>query len=141
MLTEADIIKVMEAAHDTSNIEREDHIRSVFQTYADAFSNDDIETVLGLFADDAVLEDPVDTTPIKGKADLRVFYQFAMAHVDRIVLEGNVRAGRNKGSAAMLVYAKSGDSISETTDVMEFNEEGKIVSMKAYWGAGNTRPL
>jgi len=121
----------------------ETHIKNVMQAYADAVSGDNVEDILALFAEDAVVEDPVDSEPHRGREALRVFYQGAIDAVDKMTLEGGVRARGNKGAAAMLAYPKGagGSMVIETLDVMAFNDEGKITSMTAYWGDSNIRAL
>lgn len=121
----------------------ETHIKNVMQAYAEAVSGDDVEAILALFTEDAVVEDPVDSEPHRGQEALRAFYQGAIEAVDKMTLDGSVRARGNKGAAAMLAYPKGagGSVVIETLDVMAFNDDGKITSMTAYWGDNNIRSL
>ncbi len=121
----------------------EKQIAEVMQAYVDAVSGDDVEKILELFAGDGVVEDPVGSEPHVGHDALREFYQMAVDSVEKMVLEGNVRAREKWGACAMLAYPKGMDlrMVIETLDVMEFNEEGKITRMTAYWGDGNMRQL
>ena len=114
-------------------------IASVMQAYVDAMSSDDVEKVLVLFSDDAVVEDPVGSDAHRGKDALRVFYQASIDSVDHMVLEGSVRAREKWGAAAMIASPKGIDMKVETLDVMEFNDEGLITHMTAYWGDTNLR--
>ena len=43
----------------------------------------------------------------------------------------------------MLAHTKGAEDtlVIETLDVMQFNSEGKIISMNAYWGDSNMRAL
>jgi steroid delta-isomerase len=114
-------------------------IASVMQAYVDAMSGDDVEEVLVLFSDDAVVEDPVGSDAHSGKDALRVFYQASIDSVDHMVLEGSVRAREKWGAAAMIAIPKGIDMKVETLDVMEFNDDGLITRMTAYWGDTNLR--
>jgi len=113
------------------------HIAAVMQAYVDGVSGDDVECILALFDDNAVVEDPVGSKPHVGKEALRAFYQGTIDAVDSMALEGSVRARDNWGAAAMTARPKGVDLTVETLDVMEFNEEGLVVRMTAYWGDSN----
>jgi steroid delta-isomerase len=113
------------------------HIADTLQAYVDAVGGDDVDTVLALFTEDAVVEDPVGTTPNAGSEALRAFYQIAVDNVEHMELEGNVRVCGNWGAAAMRAKPKGVDMVMETLDVMEFNNDGLIVRMTAYWGDSN----
>lgn len=113
------------------------HISDVFQAYVDAISGDDVDAVVALFADDAVVEDPVGTPPHRGKDALRGFYQIAVDGIEKMELEGNVRVRDHYGAAAMRAKPKGADMHMEVLDVMEFNQDGLITKMTAYWGDSN----
>jgi steroid delta-isomerase len=113
------------------------HIKDALQAYVDAVSGDSVEAVVDLFAEDAVVEDPIGTEPQRGKDALRAFYQIAVDNVERMTLEGNVRVRDHYGAASMLAKVKGADVTMETLDVMEFNEDGLITKMTAYWGDSN----
>ncbi len=115
------------------------HIAQVLQDYVDAVSSDDVENIIALFAEDAIVEDPIGSEPSIGHDALRTFYQVAIDSVEKMVLEGNPRVRDNHGACAMRAYPKGMDLklCMETLDVMEFNDAGKITRMTAYWGDSN----
>lgn len=113
------------------------HISNVLQAYVDTVSGDDVEKILDLFADDAVVEDPVGSAPHVGKDALRAFYQATIDSVASMSLEGSVRVRERWGAAAMTARPKGVDLTVETLDVMEFNEQGQVTKMTAYWGDTN----
>ena len=121
----------------------DEHIAQVLQAYVDAVSGDDVEKIIELYAEDAEVEDPIGTAPHKGHAALREFYKMAVDAVEKMVLEGNPRIRDNYGACSMAAYPKGMDMkfCMETMDVMEFNDEGKIAKMTAYWGDSNARQL
>ncbi len=112
-------------------------IKDALQAYVDAISGDDVEAVVALFTDDAVVEDPIGSDPQQGKDALRAFYQIAVDSVEKMTLEGNVRVRDHYGAAAMRAKVKGADITMETLDVMEFNDAGLITKMTAYWGDSN----
>ncbi|MEH6583342.1 MAG: nuclear transport factor 2 family protein [Halioglobus sp.] len=119
------------------------HIAQVMQAYVDNITAGDLDAVVALFDEDAVVEDPVGSEPARGHAALREFYTMACESVGRMDLEGNVRARESWGACGMLAYPKGAEDsmVIETLDVMSFNDEGKITTMKAYWGDSNMRAL
>ena len=113
------------------------------QAYVDAMSGDDVEKVLELYSEDAVVEDPVGSAAHIGIDAIRGFYSEAIAAVSKMELEGNPRVRGNIGACAMLAHplGAEGSMVVETLDIMVFNPEGKISAMTAYWGDSNLRML
>ena len=116
------------------------HIAAAMKAYVDAMSGNDVEKILELYSDDAIVEDPVGSEPHVGKEALRKFYQQAIEIVETMELEGVVRAREKWGACAMRAYPKGTNMVVETLDVMVFNDEGLITEMTAYWGEGNLVP-
>lgn len=121
----------------------DESIAKTLQAYVDAVSGNDVEEILKLYTEDAVVVDPIGTDPHVGHEALRAFYQVAVDAVEKMVLEGNPRIKDNFGACAMVAYPKGMDMkfCMETLDVMEFNRDGKITRMTAYWGDSNARSL
>jgi len=113
------------------------HIVATLQAYVDAVTGDNVERILELYTDDAVVEDPVGSEVLVGKDALRVFYQGTIDAVELMELDGSVRARGKWGAASMKAHPKGVDMVVEILDVMEFNDEGLITKMTAYWGDGN----
>ena len=65
----------------------EQMVRAV-QTYVEAFDKADPEMVVGLFAPDATVEDPVGTPPHVGHDAIRAFYAASMQTGAKLHLEG-----------------------------------------------------
>lgn len=119
-----------------------DHIRDVFVRYGSAQTAGDIEGILALFAEDAVLRDPANAPEHRGKAALRAFFEAGKASSGGAIemkLEGGVRIAGNEGAAAYIVRTVSSSPVYrvETMDVMTFDEAGLIAQMVAYWGPDN----
>jgi steroid Delta-isomerase len=124
-----------------------EHMRAAVLKYFASFATADVEAIVGLFADDAVVEDPVDGTPLIGAAAVRKFFTSGFDYVGggySFVPEGAVRiAGNHHAACAAIALCDKADPPFrlETMDVMEFNDAGKIVAMKAYWGPANMHAL
>ena len=119
------------------------HIVTVMQAYVDAMTGDDVDKVLALYADNAVVEDPVGSEVFNGIEAIRGFYTQAIAAVASMELEGKPRVRGNLGACAMVAHPKGAEGVmvAETLDIMRFNDDGKINSMVAYWGDSNIRVI
>lgn len=97
----------------------------------------DVEAWLATFAEDAVSEDPYGSPPLESKTALGQFFNgLASAfesidmRADHIFISGNAAAvkftitGRGKNGR---------DIVAEGIEVFEFDEEGLIRRIKAYW--------
>lgn len=115
----------------------EQTMKQAMQAYIDRYNADDLEGVVGLYAEDATVEDPVGTPVKAGKAAIRDFYQYAMTTGARLSLAAPIRGSHGK-SAAMAFDVKltyqGASMVIRVIDVMTFDEQGKFTSMRAYWG-------
>jgi len=110
-----------------------EHIRDVFERYCELMTKGDFEAIARLYAEDATVEDPVGSTPLRGRAAIREFYRASVGAV-RLELEGRVRSAGNEGAAAMIARPSADPRMRvETLDVMTFGDDGLITSMRAYW--------
>ena len=104
--------------------------------YVEAFANSDMNLIREIYADDAIVEDPVGTEPHVGIDAVCGFYEPALGMGITLELTGTPRCTGNAVAFPFQVHA--GDSRIEIIDVFEFNEQGKVCSMRAYWGPDNT---
>lgn len=111
----------------------EANMKAVLQAYLDHFNAGDADGLVGLFADDAVVEDPVGAPPHVGKAAIKAFYVDAMKNGAKLSLSAPMR-GSHGSAAAMAFEARIGTLTVRIIDVMTFNDAGKVTSMKAYFG-------
>ena len=112
---------------------------AVCETYLKSLVSSDVEAILGLFADDAVVEDPVGTAPRAGKDALREFYSGAVAGVADARLTGKPRlAGAEVAFPFEVTAGEPGNRVViAIIDVFRFNAAGKVDLMRAFWGADN----
>ena len=110
-----------------------DHIRNVFQRYVELVTRGDCGAVALLYAEDATVEDPLGSPLHRGRDAIREFYRTSagMVHLE---LEGRVRVAGREAAAAMIARPTGADGmVIEIVDVMTFNDQGLVTSMRAYW--------
>ena len=103
--------------------------------YIEAFEKSDMEIIKELYAEDAIVEDPVGTDVHRGIDAICAFYEGGLASGAKLVPTGTPRCAGNAVAFPFQV-TMPGMTI-DIIDVFEFNEQGKIASMKAYWGPEN----
>ena len=116
-------------------------IRDIVTTYIDMMCSDDIEGIMGLYAEDATAEDPVGGDVKEGINALREFYSFA-APALQVELTGPICVAGNNCAFPVQAKLTMGEDVSylDATDVFTFNDTGKITSMRAYWSPEDMRP-
>lgn len=102
--------------------------------YLSAISTGSSAQIAALYADDATLEDPVGSGPTTGRAAIEQFYS-ALDGADR---DAELIAARISGHAAafsirVTTRAPEQTIVIEPIDVMTFDDDGAITSMRAYW--------
>lgn len=108
---------------------------AVVNRYVEAFDKADMNIIREIYADDAIVEDPVGTDQHIGIEAVCAFYEGALASGAKLKVTGPVRSAANTAAFPFQVQM-TGMSI-DIIDVFEFNEDGKVTSMKAYWGPDN----
>lgn len=115
-------------------MEVSDKIAAVHR-YVEAFDKQDMDIIRDIYADDAVVEDPVGTDPHVGIEAVCAFYEGALTSGAKLALTGTPRCSGN--AVAFPFQVRMPGMHIEIVDVFEFNDAGKVVSMKAYWGPEN----
>ncbi|MBE9538810.1 MAG: nuclear transport factor 2 family protein [Proteobacteria bacterium] len=115
-------------------METKDKIAAV-DLYIKAFKDTDMAIIKDLYATDAIVEDPVGTDVHVGIDAVCAFYEGAIASGAKLVPSGTPRCAGNAVAFPFQV-TMPGMTI-DVIDVFEFNDSGKVVSMKAYWGPEN----
>lgn len=123
-----------------------EQMRDAVLKYFASFATADVEAIVDLFAEDAVVEDPIGGARMEGKAAIRNFYASGFAFTNggySFEPEGAVRiAGNHAACAAIAVCDKVDQPFRlETLDVMTFDVSGKFIAMQAYWGPSNMKSL
>jgi len=112
------------------------HYRSVLQSYVAAVSRDDVAAICALYADDAVIEDPVGSEPMAGAAAIRAFYDSVAERKVRLRILGPVTGSHGNAAAMQMEISLLGTSL-RCTSVAHFNEQGLIKRYMAHWGPGD----
>ena len=116
-----------------------DHIRRTFERYCEFFTSGDVDGVVALYHEDATVEDPIDSPVHRGSDAIRAFYQ-ASAGTTSLELDGRVRMAGREGACAMVASPRGAKGVYiDTLDVMTFDDEGLITSMRAYWSPDTIR--
>ncbi|WP_328391752.1 nuclear transport factor 2 family protein [Nocardia sp. NBC_00416] len=113
-------------------------IRDVVEQYVKLVGSGPTEEIVDLYAPDAVIEDPIGTEPKQGHDAIREFYD-VIASLDRetSLAPETVRiADKHAAFVFTLVTRAGGHRMTlSPIDVMEFDDEGRITRMRAYWAA------
>ncbi|BBY93477.1 steroid Delta-isomerase [Mycobacterium gallinarum] len=97
-----------------------------------------VDDIVGLYADDATVEDPVGSEVHIGSQAIRGFYS-AIPQGDNGTEVLTLRALGNEVAFHWVLTISMGDAKMsiDIISVMTFNSDGKIASMKAYWTPEN----
>ena len=121
-----------------------DQIRATVDAYVDAYFRNARAAFLAHWAPDGVLEDPVGTPTHTGTEALSAFWDGARALADRIVLkpQSTLIAG---GEAAVVIeinaHIGDGGLAMQAVDIMQFDDAGRLTSVRAYWDMETATPL
>ena len=117
-----------------------DVLQGFVQRYLDTVAGGKADDVAALYAEDATLEDPV------GGGEVHIGRQ-AIAGFYKVMEGGEIKSEllsfRAGGHEAAFVFAITvgGAMRIEPIEVMTFDGDGMITSMKAYWGPQNVTQL
>jgi steroid delta-isomerase len=112
-------------------------IAATIERYQSTFSADDREGWLALFADDAVVEDPVGSPARKGRNEIGAFWDEVHARLDSAsvrMTQGPAVCGLEAAWAFELeVHAGEFTVKLLIIDNGTFDEDGRIRSIRAFW--------
>jgi len=119
-----------------------ENMKDAVRRYVQLLTDSDVEGIVGLYAEDGRMEDPVGTPPHQGHDALRQFYG-ATAPALSVEIAGPIcTAGK---SAAVLLLARltmgeDNHAWIDATDVFTFNDAGLLQEVRAYWNPAEMRP-
>jgi steroid delta-isomerase len=119
-----------------------DEIRAAIQEYIKCMCASDIDGIIALYTEDAFVEDPVGADPKEGREALREFYGGSAPKL-QVELTGPICIAGLHCAVPMLAELTLSPEAKfhvDVIDVMQFNAEGKIRSMQAYWDPAAMRP-
>ncbi|BDT86825.1 nuclear transport factor 2 family protein [Nocardia cyriacigeorgica] len=111
-----------------------DDIRSAVRRYLDTVANGSAKDIAALYAEDATVEDPVGSPPHVGRAAIEKFYS-ALESVRVSTELHSVRVAAEQAAFAFRVVTDTGEQTItiDPIDVMTFDENAQITSMRAFW--------
>src|SRR6188472_260058 len=117
-----------------------DVLQGFVQRYLDTAASGSADDVAALYAEDATLEDPVGGGEVHiGRQAIAAFYK----NVEGVEVATELLSFRAGGAEAAFVFAITvgGAMRIEPIEVMTFDADGQITSMKAYWGPSDITQL
>lgn len=118
------------------------HAKTVIDTYLKALVDGDLDAIVGIYAVQATVEDPVGSTPIQGLEAIRKFYYAAVGSIQFAGLLGPIREAANEVAFPFEIGIEmQGHAMKiEIIDTFKFDAEGKVVQMRAFWSQKNMVP-
>lgn len=103
----------------------------------------DKEAWLAMFADDAIIEDPVGPSPFdpagtghRGRAAIAAFWEMAIANADRIEFDyrETYQCGNEEANVGRIVITTGAyQVIADGVFTYKANDDGRLVALRAYW--------
>ncbi|MCW4355663.1 nuclear transport factor 2 family protein [Hoyosella sp. YIM 151337] len=111
-----------------------EQIRETVAQYAKRLTAGSASDIADLYTADATVEDPVGTPLHEGRDAIEKFYA-TVCQADIAAEHQGVRVAGNSAAFGLRVVAKAGEQTITVhpIDVMTFNDDGKITSMRAFW--------
>ncbi|MEZ7240716.1 nuclear transport factor 2 family protein [Rhodococcus sp. GXMU-t2271] len=109
-------------------------IRATVESYIRSVAKGTTDEVLALYAPGATVEDPVGTDVRTTEESLREFY----AMIEPLTQTGELLTLKIAGGNVAFLFRLTThlgeqDLVMEVVDVMTFDDDARITSMKAYW--------
>jgi steroid delta-isomerase len=116
-----------------------DKITKAVHTYLSSFEKKDVDAIMRLYADECWIEDPVGSERKVGREAIREFYAVAVGMGVKMTLESEIRIAGNEAVFAFRLEADTpeGKLSVRPIDVMVFDDEGQVRSMRAFFGPTN----
>ncbi|ONM46664.1 nuclear transport factor 2 family protein [Nocardia donostiensis] len=118
-----------------------EQIRAAVLRYLDTVATGTSADIAALYAEDATLEDPVGTPPHAGRAAIEEFYR-PLDAVRTTTELLTVRIAGNSAAFGFRVVTETGEQTVTVSpiDVMTFDEQAQITSMRAFWSPDDIEP-
>jgi len=131
----------------TWNAPNDEHpARAASQRSYSAVAKGDLDEWLTVYAEDAVIEDPVGPSMFdpegkghRGHDGIRAFWDLAIAPIDRFAFEIYDSFANTEGNTCANIgrirtsFPDGSHTTTELIMVYEVNDDGRVASMKAYW--------
>jgi steroid delta-isomerase len=116
----------------------EERIREVIERYVALVATGTADEITALYADGATVEDPVGSDVLTTREQIHGFYAtLEVLEQETRLIEARIGGGQ----AAFLFEVRTvSDGVTYTLspiDVMTFDDDGLVTSMRAFWGPGD----
>ena len=114
-------------------------MKRALQAYVDGLNAGDADAVIALFADDAVIEDPVGTPPKRGR-EIEQWFRRAVEMRARLALAAPIRGSHGRAAAMAFTVTTTFEGrvrVTRSIDAVHFDDAGRIVRLEGYWGPGD----
>ncbi|NNH74311.1 SnoaL-like domain-containing protein [Nocardia uniformis] len=110
--------------------------RDVVEQYVKLVATGPTDDIVALYADNATVEDPIGSEVRTGHAAIRELYAALENVAERNTELHTVKVAGKHAAVSFTLVTEFGDQRMTLSpiDIMEFDDAGKIVAMKAYWG-------
>lgn len=117
----------------------EELMQRAVEAYISNYNDGHVERIVALFTPDAVIEDPVGTSPKIGHRDIRELFSSGIAARASLKLDGPVRVAAGYAAFPLHVTLECNALVTriDVIDIFKFNQSGRIVEMRAIFGAKN----
>jgi steroid delta-isomerase len=122
--------------------DRAQAITDMVHRYIALLVDGSVEELVGMYADDATLEDPVGGEVHIGSRAIAGFYS-AISTVERECELVSLRVSGNEAAFQFRLTVTAGDNKMrvEPIEVMVFDDRSKVTAMKAYWSSADVTQL
>ena len=113
----------------------DEQVRAGVEAYVRLVGEGTTDEVVALFADGATVEDPVGSDVLTTRAQLEEFYG-GVCSMDRrtALVEAKIVAGQAAFLFELVTTVGDATYTVRPIDVMTFDDDGRITSMRAFWG-------
>jgi steroid delta-isomerase len=113
-----------------------EHAESNVRRYLGLVADGTAAEIAALYAEDAVLEDPVGSDALHGREAIQGFY----ATLESMKITTELLTIRTSGGEAAFQFhietdTGAGTAIMEPLEMMVFDDDGLIVTMRAWWSS------
>ena len=116
-----------------------EQMRAAVETYVASYNRSDLDGILSIYAEAATVEDPVGTPRKIGHDALREFFGLGVQMGAQLRLEGPIRCAADHAAFPFSVSLEMDGQQQkiDVIDVFRFDEEGKVIEMRAFFGPDN----
>ena len=122
-----------------------EQINAALDRYVAAFTEGDKDGYLAVFAEGATVADPVGADVATGAAEIAAFWDGVRALTPTITLvkTGTPRIAGGEVAVNLRAIADVGGTkmAVDIIDVMAFDDDGKVTSLRAYWDMADMAPI